>query len=113
MIYSIKEPQGLVVIWALVTLGMATSMIMRQEPECRELRVRRSGVGEVGSLGHSLEEVGSEREGVLLGWGTALVRMQFEAEGKGVLGAVHILRLLLSHLFMSTTSSSYLPSPAS
>lgn len=35
----------------------------------------------VGHLGHSLEEVGSEREGVLLGWGTAFGGMQLEAEG--------------------------------
>lgn len=102
VIYSIKEPQGLVVTWTLVTLGMATSVIMRQEPECRELGVRRSRVGEVGSLGHSSEEVGSEREGVLLGWGTALVRMQSEAEGKGVLGAVHMLGVHMAFVAQSS-----------
>lgn len=102
VIYSIKEPQGLVVIRALVSLGLATSVIMRQEPECRKLGVRRGRVGEVGSLGHSLKEVGSEREGVLLGRGTALVTMQFEAEGKGVLGAVHILGVHIEFVAQSS-----------
>lgn len=54
VVNSVEEIQGLVIIW--VTLGMATSVTMRQEPERRELGVRRGGAGEVGSLGHSLED---------------------------------------------------------
>lgn len=38
-----------------------------------------------------MEEVGSEKEAVLLGLGTAMGRMQFEAAGKGLFGAAHIL----------------------
>lgn len=91
---------GLVVIWAVVTLGRATCGTVRQGPELRESEVRRGG-----ELGCPLEEVGSEREGVLLGQGIASVRMQPEAEGKGLLGAEHVLgahtELAGGHLFVS------------
>lgn len=62
MVHSIEEIQGLVVSWALVNLGMDTFVTLRQEPEHRELEVRRGGWG-AGESWPFLEEVGGEREG--------------------------------------------------
>lgn len=42
VVNNVEEIQGLVAIW--VTLGMATSVTVRQEPERRELGVRRGGL---------------------------------------------------------------------
>lgn len=51
-----------------------------------------------------MEEEDSEREGLFLGWRTALGRMQPEAEGKGLLGAV---RTLGGHTVFVGSSSFY------